>query len=284
MLSPPVLLVSMAHSGSNWVADSLALSPTAAYLREPLTRSQSPSRKNKRRSNLFEFPIDQPPPEYVKAARLAFAGVPRFPSRIVRYKSQWRSRERGQRRVLIKELNPLALPWLLSEHQPRVVFLIRHPVGMAREIEASGWSGWSMRDRFLPETLAEFADQVVQYDTEFWGKQGALQGILHVRVQQALAGYADHRILKYEDLCAAPMDGFRELFDYCQLQWTDLVEEALFERLARPTPFGGVDTDFAKSSLEIAFRWRNHVSGADQARVREAYEAVGGAYYGEADW
>src|SRR5438132_1692356 len=72
---PSVLVLSMARSGSSWVGGMLGCAPDAAYLREPVTQSDT---LFYRKGGIF--PLDEPEVEaaYRRQADKAFQGWPEF--------------------------------------------------------------------------------------------------------------------------------------------------------------------------------------------------------------
>lgn len=54
---------------------------------------------------------------------------------VVRRPAQFSYRERGDRRTVIKEVNPLVLPWIIENFDVRVIYLVCHPVAVANSYE-----------------------------------------------------------------------------------------------------------------------------------------------------
>jgi hypothetical protein len=116
-------------------------------------------------TNFYVDP-DDPPAAYAASARAAFSGLPSFalpaerPTRIVRHPGQWSLRQRRQRRLVIKEINPFACEWLLKTYSPRVIYLVRHPAAVALSNARLGF----------------------MQGNEIWREQGLHQGRAHAMV------------------------------------------------------------------------------------------------------
>ena len=154
MSEPPVLVVSTPRSGSSWLGDGLAVSPSVAYLREPLSEANSRVYRGAQTELLerpgkgsptFEFDPNDPPPAYRHALEFAALGVPAFGHEVVADRDRWSFTKRSDARLVVKEVNPFAIEWLLREldwqrrlhrapprrggRQPRRARLDERPVG-----------------------------------------------------------------------------------------------------------------------------------------------------------
>lgn len=78
------------------------------------------------------------------------------------------------------------------------------------------------------------------------------------------AGLANCRLLRYEDLCAAPADGARELFGFAGLGWHERTEEFIRESTnGENERYFGLHKDPQRS----AGKWRRELSEADARRI-----------------
>jgi hypothetical protein len=257
---PPVLVLSLPRSGSSWVGETLGFAPDALYLREPISQGDP---LFARLGTVFT-PGDHPEAlarQRVLADR-AFAGIPAFGPEIVRFPERWGWRDRPGRRVVVKEVNPLAGAWYAARYRPRIVFLVRHPVAVALSWSRKGW---------------------IDERPESWAAQARLQA---ESLRRATAGLADHpalRVVAYEDLCADPEGEFRELFAFAELSWTDATA-AYVEGHTRRREAGDVFGTSRPSRLMPA-AWRGRVGDHLVAAVRRGFESVPLPWYREdSDW
>lgn len=93
-------------------------------------------------------------------------------------------------------------------------------------------------------------------------------------------GLESCRLLRYEDLCASPMDGARELLAFTGLSWHPQTESFIRESTAGETdPYFGVYKDPGRS----AGKWRQELADADAQRILDvvARSPVGRLYLEE---
>ncbi|MEP7358075.1 MAG: hypothetical protein ABI847_12595 [Anaerolineales bacterium] len=245
---PAVLVLSLPRSGSSWVGNTLGSAPNAVYLREPLTQSFVGA--GGRGGVVFPFPPDNPPAVYGQAARLAFAGLPRFehlPS-VVMDPRQWSLRSRQQRRLVIKEVNPHLCGWLGAEYRPHVILLLRHPAAIAMSYRRLGW--WSARP-------------------EQWEAMGRKFGAALLAAQHSLPGLAHTRVVQYEALCVEPQAQFDSLLEFAELDATDELHSLVRQRTNTsddPNP-----ASLVKISAQHIDSWRREISAEELARLRAGY-------------
>lgn len=280
--TPPVLVCSLPRSGSSWVGEVLGGASDALYLREPITQTWlGPGRRT-----IFAVDPAAPPADYAAAADAALAGIPVFPRNIVRKPEQWEMTARAERRVVVKEVNPMALSWLRAAFAPRTILLVRHPAAVAESSRRLGWTEIDPAGQaamFLSGPLARWRDAFAPAD-DFWTRHGVLQGAATRVALDATAGAGDCRVVAYESLCADPLTVFRDLFDFAGLTWTPGVEGAVAARSGaagdRADAYGTV-----RDSRGMIDRWRRDVTAADAARVREGWRRFDLPWYADgADW
>ncbi len=258
---PPVLVLSLPRSGSSWVGETLGFAPDALYLREPLSQGDPLFR---RLGTVFSLE-DRPDliARHRTLADRAFAGCPSFPPEIVRFPDRWSWRDRPGRRVVVKEVNPLAGPWYASRYRPRVVFLVRHPVAVALSWSRKGWlddrpDSWASHGRFQAETL-----------------------------QQAMAGLDARRdqmqTLQYETVCANPLRAFQSLYQFVGLTWTEAVASYVESHTGRLEPTDVFGT--TRPSRLMPSSWRGRVAPELISAVRSGFGSIALPWYrSEADW
>lgn len=242
--NPPVLVLSLPRSGSSWVGEMLGAATDALYLREPVTQGDA---MFYHLGTVIDPNALEIEPVYRSLADKAFIGWPDFEDSIVRFPQQWRLIWRRPRRVVIKEVNPLACAWYAQHYQPRIVFLVRHPAAVATSWRKLGWLGSSVDD---------------------WAKNGAHQGRALRAACDALAQYALHCTISYEALCLDALSEFKRLFDFAGLIWDDQIRE----RIRRKSQGEWVDGEHtSRVSAKMIDAWRNDVEADLLAALKEAY-------------
>lgn len=200
---------------------------------------------------------------------------------------------RSAPRLVLKSINALGRAGALARLLPeaRILLLLRHPCGQI----ASTLRGHAARK--FPVRLPSEHYQILQMlvDTE----QGQAHGLtlddlrsMHpverlawrwiLFVEKAIAdtlGLANIRLVRYEDLCAAPMDGIRELFGVTGLSWHPQTEGFIRESTR------GEDGQYfglRKDPVRSANKWRQELEEKDIARIFRVLErSAAGRLYAE---
>jgi hypothetical protein len=258
-LEPPLLILAVPRSGSSWVGGTLGLARNAMYLREPITQMRL---ARGAKETLVEVDAAAPADEYRQPAELAFAGLPAFPPLSVKAPDQWRLAERRKRRLVIKEVNPLACAYLVGRFRPRLIFLVRHPAGVALSFCRQGW--WS------PDSMT-------------WEEMGARQGAMLRAALDVLEHYGDCRVVRYEDLCLDPLARFRDLFAFAELAWGD----DIVAHIRNETSGGDRADPYSTSRLSCSMprAWSCAIAPDALQQLRRGYAAHRVVWYdAEEDW
>lgn len=269
--TPPVLLLSLPRSGSSWVGEMLGYPSDALYLREPIT--QAARRAGVQEGAVAHVDPDAPSPLHRAAAARAFHGVPRFRGNTVAFPRRWGLRTRPVKRVIIKEVNPLAAEWLIGTYRPRVILLTRHPAAVAASYEGLGWDGvrpWETflrHERLVNGPLAPWAQTLASVE-DFWEYEGLRQGALLYLAQRASALASDVVWTSYERLCTNPRREFMRLAKFSGVRWGRAAQRRLSEK---GQVSDGRNFGTSRNTSSMPERWRARVSGPALRRLRDAY-------------
>ena len=258
---PAVLILSLPRSGSSWVGSVLGRSGASLYLREPMTQTTLAVEGADRRERLVDTPV------WRDAARDAFRGLPRYRRRIVVDPAQWRLRVRRGRRVVVKEVTPSALPWLQERFAPRVVFLVRHPAAVASSVRALGWNA--------VEDATEMA---------WWAGEADRQARVLGACLDRLTGRDDATLVRYEDLCTTPVEGFRELHAFARLPWTEAAAAGVLAETTSEESYEVGGFDLQRDSRRMVDRWKQLLTAEQRRVMAQAWLAHDLPLYPVADW
>lgn len=281
--SPPVLILSFPRSGSSWVGEAMGHSRTSLYLREPITQTYLSSRDGKG-PVCFEVEADSLPPTYKPSADDSFAGLPVFQPRIVKSAEQWALRERTTKRVVIKEVSPLAINWFVDTFQPRIIYLVRHPAAVANSFFKLGWTEKLFERKFSLSTLASMDFNYRDFVLSFWMEHGAFQAVVLRRSLEVLREYPEKKIVKYEDLCSDPMGTFRGLFSFTSLNWSSEIEELVMALSTSREPYAAGQYGVHRNSRTLIKRWKIEIPKEEIRRIKESYLFFDPPYYQSEEW
>jgi hypothetical protein len=178
-------------------------------------------------------------------------------------------------RIVMKSVSSAGRARVFLEALPRMrlVFLLRHPCGQvasARRGFAQGKfaSGGLFLVRGVLSTPGAqrygLTEQRLNaaHDTELLAWHWATTNEL---VLDAMSGHENARLVRYEDLCADPVQQARDLFSFTRLDWNRQTEDFI----RRSTSFGGTERYFSvfRNVVASANRWRTELSEQDQRLI-----------------
>jgi hypothetical protein len=244
---PAVLVLSLPRSGSSWVGRTLGKAVDALYLREPVTQSDKTFYYM---GTVFGLEKPEVEARYRELADKAFMGWPDFGRHIVRFPLQWALVWRRPRRVVVKEVNPLACEWYLKRYQPRLVYLVRHPAGVASSWHKKGW---------------------LSAEPGAWLKNGEEQGRALQEARRVFEEYPSRMHVIYEGLCRDPLGIFEQIFAFTGLAWNEGIQ-----RFIRRT---------TAESAAMIDAWRPKVTPEALEALRQGYQKFDLPWYrSDADW
>ena len=270
----------MPRSGSSWVGETLGLSPTTLYLGEPMT--QTLLREYGKRPVCFELETDNLPLTYEDSLHHAMEGLPAFPKLITLFPEQWSLAKRKKKRVVTKEVNPFMLGWLIQNFHARIIYLIRHPVLVASSFERKSWRNSTLEACILRKTLQEKIPNYKQFTHSFMSEQGALQAFALNETLKMLDGYDDFKLVKYEDLCTNPIEQFKKLYRFAELEWNNTIERHILEH-TQPSDVSLHQYNTYRNSTYEMEKWKHDVPKDKINELKEAYLSFDPPYY-KTDW
>lgn len=279
-MEPPVVILSMPRSGSSWVGEILGSSSSSLYLREPITQTHIKTRDSG--PSFFEFNIDHLPDGYESAANYVFSGLPLFDRWITIYPKQWALSERSRKRIVIKEVNPFMLNWLIKNYKPRIIYLIRHPAATADSFNRLGYNGKQIEVRFSEKTLKKYPNYP-QYTNSFWSDHGAMQAMVINETIDQITNDKDFRLVQYEHLCENPVSVFKELYDFAELKWDSTIENQILNR-SQPETVDTHDFSTQRNSTYEMGKWKSQLPQDAIDQVKNAWLSFDPPYYGLSDW
>ncbi|MDP6674397.1 MAG: glycosyltransferase [Gammaproteobacteria bacterium] len=277
----PLLIVSLPRSGSSWVGETLAQAGTAAYLREPVTQTYLSIHP---KYSVFEIDPGAVPREYRRLSELAFGGIPRFGRKVVSFRSQWRLGQRSHKRIVIKEVNPLAVAYWQSSFDSDVIFLVRHPAAVAASLQAMRWSRNTFGYWFPESSQAELMSTIRHTRGSSWAELGASQAIIHEKVRELMDLTGHIKLIRYEDICTDPLFCFRELFAFAGFEWDSSIESFVQRQTTSHGNESQGDYSTRRNSASMPDAWKSQLADDEIEEVRLGYLGAGGRLYDENHW
>lgn len=287
---PPVLILSLPRCGSSWVGKMLGQSRQGLYLREPMNQSKL---EIEGEGTVFMVHGDDAPSNtYRAAADDAFRGIPRFSRRVVKEPSQWRVDRLLYRshvlggRVVIKDVNPLALRWLLANHQFKLIFLTRHPAAVAASWHRMGWTE-GIESRLEGILGQELSSEIQSEHTKsLWSCHGAMQALVYRYVFDTLDSipHDSYRTVSYESLCKDPEEAFQDLFEFAGFPFDEHTRKRVRQHSRKEEDRKEEPYSTHRRSTDMVNAWRRDLPKGRQSEIRESYLAMDPPIYKEKAW
>lgn len=283
--SPPILVLSLPRSGSSWIGATLGAAPNAIYLREPIT--QSLAGKSGHQTGVIAIDPVNPLPSHQKLGSLAFMGVPVFEKDIIQGISKWSLLKRRHNFLVIKEVNPLGIEWFIKQFSPRIIFLTRHPAAVAASYKKLGWITPHAQQE-LGKRIAHLCKIELSDNTDFWTAMGHFQGAVLQYALQKIQSYdpASYTVTTYESLCANPVSGFKQLFNFSNLNWNADIETTIVQRSSGKADKSTLTNPYTliRNSHSMIDSWKDNVEQRALDKLHTAYSSYKLPYYGPEEW
>jgi hypothetical protein len=188
---------------------------------------------------------------YLEFARLAFSGIPtRYAPGAVSNLGELLPGKRKGKWLLIKEVNPLAADIYVKNFSPKIVYIIRHPAGVANSFYRLGWIGSSFE--------------------QFGVNYGAIQSQAIDAIEKGW-----HKIIRYEDLANEPGDRFSELFDDLEIR-RPIDFKAIISKYSESDEAGDDPYRILRKSRSQVEKWRVELSPSQIEQVMSGYKRTAG--------
>jgi hypothetical protein len=270
-VSRTILLAGSGRSGTTWLGSILAANPNVRVLFEPFDHRRVPQV-----AGLPLRPYARPGeryPDWEPTFRAVLQGE---------IQNDWVNQE-GHRwwanRLLVKDIRiTLALGWLSSLYNPRIVYVVRHPCAVVLSRLKLGWD--THLDAFMaqPHLIADYlepyldlissADTMVKKHAIMW----CVENLVPLR-QRSSYGWA---FVTYEELYAQPRLQAERILSYLGVRRTWFTERAIRRVSVVTRPDSAVRN--GRSPLQ---EWQSQLSREDIRVILDTTERFGIDLYRE---
>jgi len=283
----------------------LALERGLAYVHEPFNPQRSPGWMGLRVPHWYLYVTGENEAPYrepfwrVLTLRYPLArDVPRLrtPRQAGQVALEWgRSVRRSGARPLVKD--PIALfsaEWLAERFGMEVVVMIRHPAAFAGSLKRLGWTfdfrNWADQPMLLRDRLGPYAERIrdsAEHPLDLVDQAVLMWNAIHHVIGEYRRTHPSWGFVRYEDLAAAPLEGFRDLYSRLGLRWDDRarrgVERHSSERNAKEVP-RWLHRTVRRDSRAASRTWLHRLTPEETQRVRAGTAEVASGFYGDRDW
>ncbi len=188
--------------------------------------------------------------------------------------------------------DPFALfssEWLADRFGVRPVVMIRKPVAFVSSIKKLNWGfdyerNWLAQDLLIRDHLAHHADSFRGYrgEVDLVGEGIVMWNVIYDFVARLRDRRSDFVFVIYEDLAAAPLAGYRDIYARLGLRWDEGVQERIagYSDAQNPKDVSlRRRRDIKRNSSAAADTWKTRLTPHEAERVERETAEVAGKFY-----
>ncbi|GAA3442311.1 sulfotransferase [Planomonospora venezuelensis] len=286
-MTAPLLVTGLPRSGTSWTGKMLSAGGELVYVNEPLNPLPRPGRSpgvlDAEVTHRFQYISADDDGVWLRAftdtvalryrflAELRRNRAPYDLARMVRYGTAFTfGRLTGRRALLDDPFALLSAGWFAERLGCRVVVLVRDPVAFTGSWQRLGWTVHFrelldqprlVRDHPRVEELRPLLDS-----QDRLAKAAALWRTARAVTADLAARHPGILVVRYEDLAADPVAGFRRLYGWAGLTWSPRAERRVRRACTAP---GSTAGGFAWHGLSrTAYRPMDSRRALAEARAR----------------
>lgn len=307
----PILITGSHRSGSTWVGKMIATSPSVVYIHEPFN-VKSPPRigiSKARFNHWFTYICnDNEKPFYSDIKDLTQFKYnlleeirdngrdQKSIKRLIREYFKSIEFRISKKRPLIKD--PIAFfstEWLQSRFNMDVIVLVRHPAAFANSLKRLNWSfnfehlleqPLLIRD-YLNPFEKEIKTHINQKHTII-EQASLLWKIIHSIIVDYQKKYHNHPnwiFMRHEDLSMNPIMNYQTLFNFLDIEFTELIKENIGKYSSENNPTLGKKVQSLKRNSKANVKaWKNQLSLSEIETIKRKVEEVSCHFYSDSDW
>lgn len=301
-MNEPILVTGSHRSGTTWVGRMLCQSREAGYIHEPMCPNRSPGWLTEPMPRWFMYiTADNEDPYVAPLRRVLELRYPfasslaaiRHPKQAVRQAPEM-ARALAYRARKVRPLlkDPFALysaEWLADRFQVKPIVMIRKPVAFVSSIKKLNW-GFDYEREWMSQPLL-MRDHLEGHRKHFEGYEGevdlvgegiAMWNAMYDFVDKLRTRRPEFHYVRYEDLAADPIEGYRNLYRDLHLQWDDRVQERIhsFSDSANPKDVSPRRRRaIRRDSTAATDTWRNRLTPDEVRRVEAETADVAARFY-----
>jgi hypothetical protein len=303
----PILVTGAHRSGTTWVGKMLCLSKEAAYIHEPFTPLRAPGWMPEAFPRWFMYITDDNGAQYREqlervvrlryplSRSLARTRTPRaLAQQLQEFPPSVLHRAQGRRALLKDPLALFSAEWLAKTFDMQTVVMIRHPAAFIGSIKKLNWGfdyerEWLGQPLLMRDLLRPFAGDFKDYEGEvdLIGEGIVIWNAIYHAVAELRRRHPDWCFVKYEELPADPITGFRALYEHLGLSFDERVRRGIARSSSPSNPKEVSATRrraIDRDSQAATRTWVDRLSPAEIARIRDGVADVAALFYDDSEW
>jgi len=303
MINRPILVTGSPRSRTSWVGRMIGNESYIHYVHEPFNITNYPCHCGVKFKYWFWYLFPENLQDFKRHLThtiypaltwigLVNAGVKTIRSKRIRPLLSY-FQSYFSRRVVVK--GPMAVfsaETLADFFGMDVIVLIRHPAAIANSYKDLNWTHpfghFLNQPELMEEHLAPFRHEIedfANHEYDILDQAALLWKLIHYRISKYQKSQPNWTFARYEDLAMEPTEGFREIFNRVDLTFSKHAQTAVQAHNPRQTPSATGDPySIRQNARKVMSKWREKLTSAEVARIRERVEDVSSVFYSEREW
>ncbi len=298
----PILLTGSHRSGSTWVGQMIAASPSIAYIHEPFNIKHPPGICGAEFNYWFTYVCNNNESQYYQHIKNTL-GFRYQVSKEIKVRSGLRSymgmlkelfrfsknRFLNKRPLMKDPIAVFSADWLADRFNMDVIVLIRHPAAFAGSLKKANWK--HPFDHFLKQPLlmkdhlAEFEPEIKEFanhDKSTIEQATLLWNLIYHMILHYKKSHPDWIFVKHENISANPISEFEMIFRKLNLEFTPKVQRIIGEySVAKNKEEQSLIKRDSKSNIWL---WKERLTKDEINLIRERTDRIAKYFYSEDDW
>lgn len=301
-MNKPILLTGSHRSGSTWVGQMIAASPSVAYIHEPFNIKHPPGIcgaefsywftyvcKNNESlfyqhiKNTLDFKYQVSKEIKVRSGLRSYLGM------LKKLYGFSKNRILNKRPLMKDPIAVFSADWLANSFDMNVIVLIRHPAAFAGSLKIANWK--HPFDHFLKQPLlmkhhlAEFEPEIKEFannEKSTIEQAILLWNLIHYMILQFKKSHPEWIFIKHENISANPISEFEIIYRKLNLEFTSKVQRIIREySVAKNKEEQSLLKRDSKSNI---WSWKERLTTSEINLIREKTYRISKHFYSEDEW
>jgi hypothetical protein len=305
--SNPILVTGMHRSGTSWVGKMIAASREIAYVSEPLNILHRPGVMRVPTEYWYTYINQNNEGAFLGALNdtidLKYHFLKEIRSlrstkdllRMGRDSRIFSSGRIFRKRALLKD--PFAVfsaPWFANRLNCKVVITVRHPAAVVSSLKRLDWAfdfgDLLSQEELMQDWLEPFRDEIendIKKPQDIIAQASLLWKMIYHVVSQFQESQPGFQIVRHEDLSKDPLQGFRQLYQNLDLDFTQQIEKIIQHSSSSTNPkqlSKNKTHSIRLDSQANLMNWKKRLDPKEISRIRQLTEDTAKNFYSNGDW
>jgi len=298
----PIIVSGTHRSGTTWVGNMLCASGELFYIKEPFNiNKQGPGWIPVPLPYWFYSINDKNSDEYIKYLdgimnmryplrdAIINSNILHYPHRFKTYIESLVACSLGKRPLVKDPIAFFSLDWLAKKYNLYTIVMIRHPAAFVSSIKRLNWqfdfNNWLKQDWLINDLLSPYRDKIDEFaknENDIIDQAILLWNVMHHVISRYKRLHPDWLFVKHEELSRNPKEGYRKIYNHCNLNWSKDVELIINKysnsenkKEVAPKEFDNLK----RNSKDLINLWKDRLSNDEIKRVYDGTSDIRLLFY-----